>query len=133
MTTATRFSPLASLRRFNQRAGVMDLGPVTRALVLFSGIAMTAMCVLAIVRAMLGLSLNNQDLPPALTLPVRFLHGDKDRSVPVALVAEAAATLPNASALPFSNVGHSPFEEVPEQFNAVLLEFARSVRGPVAD
>ena len=80
-----------------------------------------------------ALSLNNRDLPPALTLPIRFLHGDKDRSVPTASIQDAVAALPNASALPFSNVGHSPFEEVPELFNAALLEFARTVRGPVAD
>ena len=69
MTTATRLNPLAAFQRFNQPAGIMDLGPVTRALVLFSGTAMTAVCLVAIVRAMLGLS---GDLPHLSNLAVMF-------------------------------------------------------------
>lgn len=81
-------------------------------------------------RAMLGLSLDNQDLPASLTLPVLFMHGEKDGSVPAASVADAVALLPTASAVPFPNVGHSPFEEATELFNAALLDFANRVREP---
>ena len=80
-------------------------------------------------RAMLGLSLDNQDLAGELDVPVLFIHGEKDGSVPAASIADAVAALPNATALPLPDVGHSPFEEVPELFNAALLDFAQQVRG----
>ena len=60
MTTATLPNPLAAFRRFNEPSGVMQLGAVTRALVLISGSAMTALCLFAIARAVLGLT---PDLP----------------------------------------------------------------------
>lgn len=60
MTAATFADSFAALRRLNRPAGAMNLGPVTRALVLVSGTTMTAVCVLAVMRAMLGLA---PDLP----------------------------------------------------------------------
>lgn len=60
MTTETFPSPLGTFKRLNQPKGVMQLGFITRALVLFAGITMTTVCVLAIARAMLGLA---GDLP----------------------------------------------------------------------
>jgi non-heme chloroperoxidase len=76
-------------------------------------------------RAMAGLALDNQDLPGELKLPVLMMHGDKDGSVPPASIAAAVAALPDARAMAFENVGHSPFAERPEAFNAALLEFAQ--------
>ena len=78
-------------------------------------------------RAMLGLSLDNRDLPPRLTLPVLFMRGARDGSVPAQSVAAAVSLLPEARVVSFPNAGHSPFEEDPERFNAELLEFAESV------
>lgn len=57
--TATTFSAsFGALKRMNRPTSAMGLGPVTRALVLVSGISMTALCVLAITRAMFGFAGN---------------------------------------------------------------------------
>jgi non-heme chloroperoxidase len=80
-------------------------------------------------RAMVGLALDNTDMPSQLNLPILFIHGEKDSSVPVTSVVAAIAALPKASALAIPDVGHSPFAEAPETFNAALLDFAQSVRG----
>ena len=69
MTTATLTNPLAAFRRFNEPAGVMQLGTVTRALVLLSGTVMTAACILAIARALLGYT---GDLPHLTNIAVLF-------------------------------------------------------------
>jgi uncharacterized membrane protein len=67
--TTTTLNPLSALRRINEPAGPMDLGPLTRALVLFAGITMTALCALAIARAILGYA---PDLPHLKNIAVMF-------------------------------------------------------------
>lgn len=84
-------------------------------------------------RAMAGLSLDNQDLVDELQLPVLFMHGDKDGSVPASSVEDAIAALPDGRDRVFPNAGHSPFEEASDAFNAALLTYARSVRGKGSD
>ncbi|WP_439532226.1 alpha/beta fold hydrolase [Polymorphobacter sp.] len=79
-------------------------------------------------RAMAGLQLDNQDLAPRLTLPVLFIHGGADASVPPPLVAAAAARLPHARSIAYPDVGHSPFAERPERFNVDVMAFARSLK-----
>ncbi|MFT7286532.1 MAG: non-heme chloroperoxidase [Halieaceae bacterium] len=79
-------------------------------------------------RAMVGLALENEDMPAQLDLPVLFIHGEKDGSVPESSILAAVAALPDASAVAVVEAGHSPFEEAPELFNASLLEFAQSVK-----
>lgn len=81
-------------------------------------------------RAMTGLALDNRDLPARLDLPVLFIHGEKDSSVPAGSVADAVAALPNARAISVPGAGHSPFAETPEIFNRALLDFAKSVHKP---
>lgn len=60
MNTATLPNPLAIFKELNEPKGVMQLGLVTRGLVLFAGTTMTVVCVLAIARALLGYA---TDLP----------------------------------------------------------------------
>ncbi|EAQ28126.1 hypothetical protein NAP1_11043 [Erythrobacter sp. NAP1] len=69
MTAAITSNPFAALKRYNEPAGTMDLGPVTRALVLVSGTLMTAICILAIARALLGFT---PDLPHLGNIAVMF-------------------------------------------------------------
>lgn len=78
-------------------------------------------------RAMAGLQLDNQDLAPKLTLPVLFIHGLADRSVPPETVAAAAAALPDARSIAYPETGHSPFSEQAERFNGDVMAFARSL------
>jgi len=78
-------------------------------------------------RAMSGLQLNNQDLGPKLTLPVLFIHGLKDASVPPVSVAAAMATLPDAEEIGYEDTGHSAFSEQPERFNQNVMDFTKQV------
>jgi pimeloyl-ACP methyl ester carboxylesterase len=79
-------------------------------------------------RAMMGLQLDNKDLASRLDLPVLFIHGLADGSVPPPTIAAAAARLPDSRSLGYEGVGHSPFAEAPERFNADLMAFAKSLK-----
>ena len=50
----------AYLNPFHRPAGALDLGPLTRGIVIVAGSAMTTLCVIAIIRGILGLT---PDLP----------------------------------------------------------------------
>ena len=79
-------------------------------------------------RAMSGLQLDNKDLAPKLTLPVLFIHGLADGSVPPATVAAAMALLPDAREIGYEDVGHSPFAERPQRFNADIMAFSNQLK-----
>lgn len=79
-------------------------------------------------RAMVGLALKNEDMIDELDLPVLFIHGEKDRSVPESSVLDAVAALPEATSISIPEAGHSPFAEAPVLFNDTLLNFAQDVR-----
>lgn len=69
MTSATFSTPMAAFKRFNRPTGTMDLAPFTRSIVLVSGTVMTAVCILAIVRALFGFA---PDLPHLGNAAVMF-------------------------------------------------------------
>lgn len=79
-------------------------------------------------RAMVGKSLDNRDIAPCLDLPVLIMRGTSDGTIPEESLQEALALLPHARAREYPDVGHSPFEERPEQFNRDLLEFVQATR-----
>ncbi|WP_340587406.1 DUF2306 domain-containing protein [Erythrobacter alti] len=54
--TASTANPLQFFNPYHRPAGALDLGPFIRGLVIVAGTAMTAICMLAITRAALGLS-----------------------------------------------------------------------------
>ncbi|MEL1249193.1 DUF2306 domain-containing protein [Aurantiacibacter gilvus] len=60
-------SALAFANPFRRPAGALDLGPLTRGLVIVAGSVMTALCVLAIGRALLGYT---PDLPHLQNLAI---------------------------------------------------------------
>ncbi|WP_120077169.1 DUF2306 domain-containing protein [Aurantiacibacter odishensis] len=62
-------SALAFANPFHRPAGALDLGPLTRGLVMVAGTAMTALCLLAVARAVLGFA---PDLPHLQNLAVAF-------------------------------------------------------------
>ena len=70
MTTAALSNPLGAFKRFNRPSGAMNMGPVTRALVIVSGTVMTALCAIALTRAMFGFA---PDLPHLRNIAV-MLH-----------------------------------------------------------
>lgn len=73
MTTATANTFAARsfnfLNPYHRPAGALDLAPLTRGLILFSGIAMSAVCFFAIAKAVFGLT---PDLPHLRNIAVMF-------------------------------------------------------------
>ncbi|MCL6510316.1 MAG: alpha/beta fold hydrolase [Anaerolineae bacterium] len=58
-----------------------------------------------------------------IVAPTLFVHGERDRLVPVACAREAQQRAPNAQLHVMHNCGHWPQRERPEEFNAVITRF----------
>lgn len=56
-------------------------------------------------------------------VPALLLWGSLDRAVALASGYELAANLRNASLVVMDGIGHMPYEEAPEQFNRLTLDF----------
>ena len=72
------------------------------------------------------------DLRPALPLiavPTLLLHGEKDRRAPVAVAHELRARIPMSRLVVIAGVGHLVNLEAPQEFNAQVRRFLRSVHG----
>ena len=65
-----------------------------------------------------------RDLIPAITQPVRLLHGGADKLMPVAAAEWLADTLPNARLSVFGNAGHAPFVSRAQECAALIESFA---------
>lgn len=61
-----------------------------------------------------------------LDLPALVVHGEADEVVSAAMARHIADTVPGARLALFEGVGHAPFLEAPETFNAALAAFARA-------
>ncbi len=83
-------------------------------------------------RAMKGLSLDNRDLAPRLHYKLLLITGADDLSVPPASVSALRGALAAATveSLVYPGVGHSPFSENPDRFNADLLAFVKANAAP---
>ncbi|MBI2817990.1 MAG: alpha/beta hydrolase [Acidobacteria bacterium] len=55
--------------------------------------------------------------------PILLIWGDQDKIVPAGCVPQILKSLPNASALSMAGAGHLCYEELPEEFNAALINF----------
>lgn len=65
-----------------------------------------------------------RDLTPAITQPVRLLHGGADKLMPVAAAEWLADTLPNARLSVFGNAAHAPFVSRAQECAALIESFA---------
>ncbi len=59
---------------------------------------------------------------PKLSLPVLFIHGDKDTAIPIAKAREAAALIPGVRFETLVGLGHLAHEEDPEHVAALIRE-----------
>ncbi|MBV9537705.1 MAG: alpha/beta hydrolase [Acidisphaera sp.] len=59
----------------------------------------------------------------ALTIPVLFTHGTEDRVIPFPASRAAHALTPNSRLSVYEGVGHAPFLESTDRFNAELNDF----------
>ena len=94
----------------------------------------TALCwnmaVTARVRAGLAArEIDGDDVLRSLRVPVLVSHGRSDTVVLPAMVEHVLATCPTAEASWYDGVGHAPFLEEPERFNAELASLIRRVLG----
>jgi pimeloyl-ACP methyl ester carboxylesterase len=58
-------------------------------------------------------------------MPVLLIWGDHDRLVPIASGHELKRHLKKADMVVLRGIGHLPYEESPEEFNRILLEFLK--------
>jgi non-heme chloroperoxidase len=72
-------------------------------------------------------TLDNSDLLRSITRPVLVSQGELDRVTRRAAAAHIVGCCPNSDESVYEGVGHSPFMERPERFNAELAAFADSL------
>jgi non-heme chloroperoxidase len=78
-------------------------------------------------QAMLSRTLTYDGLLEGLTIPVLVAHGSDDEIVLPAMAEHHGRLIPHAKTSWYQGVGHSPFLEVPDRFNADLRSFASSL------
>ena len=76
---------------------------------------------------MLTRTVDYDDLFVGLNLPVLITHGLDDRIVLPAMSQHLAGLIPHARTSYYAGVGHTPFREDPQRFNAELRTFAASL------
>jgi pimeloyl-ACP methyl ester carboxylesterase len=78
-----------------------------------------------------ALALSNYNLEKtdaaAMHMPTLVIHGDEDKTVPLAYGEECAAILPNARFLSLQGAGHNYFVARAAEANAAVLEFVDEV------
>lgn len=104
MTRVMTFAPPSTLKEIQDTRTIVMMPPLVR-------------------RAMAGLPLENADLLPKLKLPILFIYGASDGTVPEDSVNKAVRQLADARAVSYENVGHSAFAERPSRFNSDVMEF----------
>ena len=78
-------------------------------------------------QAMLSRTLTHDGLLEGLTTPVLVAHGSDDEIVLPAMAEHHARLIPHAKTAWYQGIGHSPFLEVSDHFNADLRAFASSL------
>jgi non-heme chloroperoxidase len=77
-------------------------------------------------QALLSRTFDHDDLLERLTIPVLLTHGVEDAVVLPAMTEHHARLIPHAKTSWYEGVGHTPFREAPDRFNAELHAFARA-------
>jgi non-heme chloroperoxidase len=77
-------------------------------------------------QALLSRTFDHDDLLERLTIPVLLTHGVEDAVVLPAMSEHHARLIPHAKTSWYEGVGHTPFREAPDRFNAELHAFARA-------
>lgn len=75
-------------------------------------------------------SFSSQDwrpLLPQIDVPVLLAHGRRSQIYPTPVWEALAERIPQTSIALFEESGHSPFWEQPEEFNAAVLAYIKSL------
>lgn len=83
----------------------------------------------AVRRAMLGWSVDHDDLLPRLDVPALVIHGLEDQVLLPAAGRHIASLLPGAALRLYEGCGHAPFLEQPGRFDADLAAFVDAAAG----
>jgi non-heme chloroperoxidase len=78
-------------------------------------------------QAMLDRTLVHDGVLERLTVPVLLVHGSEDEVVLPAMAEHHARLIPHAKTSWYQGIGHTPFREDPERFNAELRAFSSSL------
>ena len=62
-------------------------------------------------------------LPLVEAVPALFLWGDRDRAVAASSMHELHSRWKNSAEYLMTPIGHMPYEEVPDEFNRIVLDF----------
>ena len=89
-------------------------------------LAFNAMVPPAVRAAMGGRTTDYDAVLRALRVPVLAIHGEADAIILPAMSRHIAATVPGARAVFYEGVGHSPFWEAHERFDADLAAFLKA-------
>ncbi len=65
-------------------------------------------------------------LPTISRIPTLLIWGSRDRAVPPDSAAKLAANFTSRKLVLLDGVGHLPYEEVPQEFNRIVLEYLQS-------
>ena len=63
-------------------------------------------------------------------IPTQLIWGERDPAVPLPSAYELQKALPASELVVLPGIGHLPYEESPEEFNRILLEFLTRSTGP---
>ncbi|MGB7600672.1 MAG: alpha/beta hydrolase [Candidatus Sulfotelmatobacter sp.] len=69
-------------------------------------------------------------LPRLASVPTLLMWGSKDLAVYASSAEPLRKFFPNSELVVFPGIGHLPYEECPEEFNRVLIEFLTSEKVP---
>ena len=74
-------------------------------------------------QALFSRTLDHTDVLRSITKPALVTHGAQDAVVYTSSAEAIAATIPGAELSVYDGIGHAPFSEAPERFNAELAAF----------
>lgn len=83
----------------------------------------------AVRRAVLTRRVDHDDVLRAVSVPTLVVHGTADQVVLPTMADHIRALIPAARLALYDGVGHIPFAEAPDRFDADLAAFARAVNG----
>ena len=70
-------------------------------------------------------------LPRLAGVPTLLMWGSKDSAVYASSAVPLARRFTNSKTIVFPGVGHLPYEECPEEFNRILVDFLTERKAPV--
>jgi pimeloyl-ACP methyl ester carboxylesterase len=64
-----------------------------------------------------------ESLPAITDIPTLLLWGERDTAVFLSSAQELHRRLPNSTVVEMKAIGHMPYEEVPQDFDRIVVDF----------